>query len=132
MKVKYHPKDWRPKKDLNDEILCLFTMLHVVEPIENLTLHVVATDHIMLDIGNFKANPTKAWACYAQDTNEVFLPAKRPKGFVINKEDYNAFVLWNLLHEYVHAIRQRDGRDTGHRGFSQEMNGLEKRLREET
>jgi hypothetical protein len=127
MKVEYYPKDWRPNPELENEILHLFTILHVVEPVEELTLKIVHGTQIRFD------NDDLAWAAYCGEMNTILLPACYHKDVApCTEKDWNAFVLWNLQHEYVHAIRKRDGRDTGHRGFENEMLGLYNRILRET
>ncbi len=121
MKVVYHPKDWRPTKQLDEDILTLFTLCHVVEPIDKLTLNVVDGTHILIE-------GEKCWACFLPDTNEIFLPANRSRGFILNKGEYSGFVLNNLAHEYVHAIYQRDSRKQSHRWMDKDIGKLYTKL----
>jgi len=126
LRVLYSPTDWRPSKALDKEILTLFTLLHVVEPIDRLTLRVLKSDFVSIE-------QRAAWACYSVTNNTIYLPAYRPLNSMFSKEDHFMFILWNLAHEYVHAIRARDGRpDENHRGVEQEINGLYNKLTRET
>jgi len=129
VKVQYFPKDWRPEPELEEEILTLFTLLHVLEPVDKVTLRIVQKDHLHLELDG---HDEIAWAAYLPPTNTILLPAERSRGFFILKNEFYGFVLWNLAHEYVHAIRNRDGRDNSHRGFNQEIMGLYRRLSRET
>lgn len=126
MRVKYLPENWRPAKAFDEEIRTLFTLLHVIEPVDKLTLKIVKGDAIQI-------GPLTAWACWHKSTNTIYLPAYRPRHSSFPKEVFGAFVLSNLAHEYVHAIRYRDGRpDNNHRGFDSEIKRLYNRLTRET
>src|SRR5258706_1394557 len=130
MRVQYEPKDWRPESALEEEILTLFTLLHVLEPVDKVTLRIVEGDHlcVLFPDGRIKT----AWAAYLPPTNTITLPAQWRRGIFVPQNEFYSFVLWDLAHEYVHAIRNKDGRDTGHRGFDQEIMGLLHRVPKET
>ena len=133
MKVRYVPKNWKPYAFLNEEILALFTLLQIIEPVDNLTLKILKGDSIQLQFIDPRYPPRNCWAAYRVEDQTLLLPAYRPRNSMFSKDHFFAFTLHNLLHEYVHAIRHRDGRkDINHRGHPQEMVGLFNKLMRET